>query len=164
MIETLSKIKKTTRELKLSLHRTPTKEEIAEKMDMSLSKLRYVIRSAQGTISLETPINQKEENAKIADVLIDEASVSPDSQVTQDNLMSEVKGMLDKLSQKERDILILRYGLDDDGQKKTLEEIGAKYSVSRERVRQIENRAICKLKKMCKNNAEAKSLKNYLGD
>ena len=149
MIETLSKIKKATRELKGSLHRTPTKEEIAEKLDMPLSKLRYVIRAAQGTI---------------ADVLIDEASVSPDSQVTQDNLMSEVKGMLDKLSQKERDILILRYGLDDDGQKKTLEEIGAKYSVSRERVRQIENRAICKLKKMCKNNAEAKSLKNYLGD
>ena len=162
MIETLGKIKKATRELKSSLHRTPTKEEIAEKLDMSLSKLRYVIRAAQGTISLETPINQKEENAKIADVLIDEATVSPDSQVTQENLMSEVKDMLNQLSQKERDILILRYGLDDDGQKKTLEEIGAKYNVSRERVRQIENRAICKLKKLCRNNAEAKGLKNYL--
>ncbi len=162
MIETLSKIKRATRDLKNTLHRTPTKEEIAEKLDMSLSKLRYVIRAAQGTISLETPINQKEENAKIADVLIDEASVSPDTKVTQDNLMSEVKGMLNKLSQKERDILILRYGLDDDGQKKTLEEIGAKYSVSRERVRQIENRAICKLKKLCKYNVEIKDLKNYL--
>ncbi len=162
MIETLSKIKKATRELKNTLHRTPTKEEIAEKLDMSLSKLRYVIRAAQGTISLETPINQKEENAKIADVLIDEASISPDSQVTQDNLMSEVKDMLGRLSQKERDILILRYGLDDDGQKKTLEEIGAKYGVSRERVRQIENRAICKLKKLCRNNVEVKGLKNYL--
>lgn len=164
MIETLSKIKKATRELKSSLHRTPTKEEIAEKLDMSLSKLRYVIRAAQGTISLETPINQKEENAKIADVLIDEASISPDSQVTQDNLMSEVKDILDRLSQKERDILILRYGLDDNGQKKTLEEIGTKYNISRERVRQIENRAICKLKKLCRNNAEVKGLKNYLGE
>jgi len=162
MIETLSKIKKATRELKISLHRTPTKEEIAEKLDMSLSKLRYVIRSAQGTISLETPINQKEENARIEDILVDEASVAPDSQVTQENLISEVKGMLEKLSQKERDILILRYGLNDDGQKKTLEEIGAIYNVSRERVRQIENRAICKLKKMCKNVVENRGLKNYL--
>jgi len=162
MIETLSKIKKATRELKISLHRTPTKEEIAEKLDMSLSKLRYVIRSAQGTISLETPINQKEENARIEDILVDEASVAPDSQVTQENLISEVKGMLEKLSQKERDILILRYGLNDNGQKKTLEEIGAIYNVSRERVRQIENRAICKLKKMCKNVAENRGLKNYL--
>ena len=129
---------------------------------MSLSKLRYVIRAAQGTISLETPINTKEENAKIADVLIDEASVSPDSHVTQDNLVNEVNDMLGQLSQKERDILILRYGLDDDGKKKTLEEIGAKYNVSRERVRQIENRAICKLKKLCKNNVENKGLKNFL--
>ncbi|MDD3593988.1 MAG: sigma-70 family RNA polymerase sigma factor [Candidatus Gastranaerophilales bacterium] len=162
MIETLGKIKKVSKDLKLYLNRTPTKEEIAEKLDMPLSKLRYVIRSAQGTISIETPINQKEETAKIADILIDEASIAPESQVTQDNLLNEVQGMLSKLSQKERDILILRFGLDDDGQKKTLEEIGAKYSVSRERVRQIENRAICKLKKLCKNNIEAKGLKNYL--
>ena len=150
MIETLSKIKKAARELKTALHRTPTKEEIAEKLDMPLSKLRYVIRAAQSTISLETPITQKEETTRIADVLIDEASVSPDSHVTQNNLMSEVKGMLNKLSQKEKDIIIMRYGLDDDGKKKTLEEIGAKYNVSRERVRQIENRAICMLKKCAK--------------
>ncbi|MCQ2957350.1 MAG: sigma-70 family RNA polymerase sigma factor [Candidatus Gastranaerophilales bacterium] len=162
MIETLGKIKKATRELKISLHRNPTKEEIAEKLDMSLSKLRYVIRIAQGTISLETPINTKEENAKIEDVLIDEASVAPDAQVTTDNLIDKVKDMLGQLSQKERDIVIMRYGLDDDGKKKTLEEIGAKYNVSRERVRQIENRAICKLKKLCKNNTENKGLKNFL--
>ena len=125
MIELLTKIKKATIELINEKNTVPTKEEIAEKLDMSLSKLRYVIRSAQGTISLETPINQKEENTKIEDILVDEDTVSPDSQVTQDNLVSEVKGMLGQLSQKERDILILRYGLNDDGQKKTLEEIGA---------------------------------------
>ena len=164
MIETLSKIKKAARELKTSLHRTPTKEEIAEKLDIPLSKLRYVIRTAQSTISLETPITQKEETTRIADILIDEASVSPDSRVTQNNLVSEVKGMLNKLSQKERDVLIMRYGLDDDGQKKTLEEVGTKYNVSRERVRQIENRALCKLKKLCKNSADKKGLKNYLDE
>lgn len=162
MIETLSKIKRAARELKHSLKRIPTKEEIAEAIDMPLSKLRYVIRAAQSTISLETPITQKEETARIADLLIDEAGVSPDSQVTQNNLASEVKGMLNKLSEKERDILSMRYGLNEDGEKKTLEEIGVKYNVSRERVRQIENRAISKLKKMCRNSANAAGLKNYL--
>ncbi len=162
MIETLSRIKRAARDLKISLRRIPTKEEIAEAIDMPLSKLRYVIRAAQSTISLETPITQKEETARIADLLIDEASVSPDSKVTQNNLSAEVKGMLNKLSQKEREILILRYGLNDDGQKKTLEEIGTMYNVSRERVRQIENRAICKLKKLCRNSANEAGLKNYL--
>ena len=162
MIETLTKIKRATRELRSNLNRTPTKEEIAEKLDIPVSKLGYVIRIAQGTISLETPINQKEENAKIEDVLIDEDSIAPDTKVTQENMFNQVKTMLETLSQKERDILIMRYGLDDDGQKKTLEEIGAKYNVSRERVRQIENRAICKLKKLCKHSIEVKGLKNYL--
>ena len=162
MLETLSKIKKAARELKLSIHRTPTKEEIAEKLDMPLSKLRYVVKAAQSTISLETPITQSEETTRIADLLIDEASIAPESQVTQNNMAKEVKYMLNKLSQKERDILIMRYGLDDGGHKKTLEEIGARYNVSRERVRQIENRAICKLKKMCRNNAIEQDLKNYL--
>jgi len=162
MIETLGKIKRAAKELKIAMHRTPTKEEIAEKLDIPLSKLRYVIRAAQGTISLETPINQKEETARIADLLIDEASISPDSKVTQSHLTSELKGMLSKLSQKERDILILRYGLNENGEKKTLDEVGNIYNVSRERVRQIENRAISKLKKLCKNNAIAKGMKNYL--
>ena len=90
--------------------------------------------------------------------------MSPDTKVTNDSLLSDVRKMLDQLSQKERDVLIMRYGLDDDGVKKTLEEIGARYNVSRERIRQIENRAISKLKKLCRNATVSKNLRNYIGD
>ena len=76
--------------------------------------------------------------------------------------MEDTRHILDQLSPKERDILILRYGLDSDGNKKTLEEIGSIYSVSRERIRQIENRAISKLKKLCKNKDISTNLKNYI--
>ena len=86
------------------------------------------------------------------------------SYVANDSLLSDVRKMLDQLSQKERDVLIMRYGLDDDGVKKTLEEIGARYNVSRERIRQIENRAISKLKKLCRNATVSKNLRNYIGD
>lgn len=163
MIETIGRIKKVTRDLKNELNRAPTKEEIADKLDISLSKLRAVMKSAQSTISLETPMNKKEENTRIGDFLIDTASSTPDNKVTQDSLFSEIRRILDQLSVKERDVLIMRYGLDDDGNKKTLEEIGARYGVSRERIRQIENRAISKLKKLCRNHKGVKSLKNYLG-
>jgi len=163
MIETIGRIKKVTRDLTNELNRKPTKEEIAERLDIPLSKLRAVIKSAQATISLETPLNKKEENAKIGDFLIDISSISPDTRVIQENLFDEIRKILGQLSKKERDVLIMRFGLDDDGNKKTLEEIGSRYGVSRERIRQIENRAISKLKKLCRNNRGIKSLKNYLG-
>jgi RNA polymerase primary sigma factor len=163
MIETIGRVKKITRDLKNELNRAPSKEEIAERLDIPLSKLSSVMKSAQSTISLETPLNKKEENAKIGDFIVDEASITPDSKVTQDDLFTEIRKILDQLSEKERDVLIMRFGLDDDGNKKTLEEIGSRYGVSRERIRQIENRAISKLKKLCRNNKGIKSLKNYLG-
>ena len=75
-----------------------------------------------------------------------------------------LKGMLEQLSQKERDVLILRFGLNNDGNKKTLDEIGSIYGVSRERIRQIENRAISKLKKLCKNKNLTSGLRNYIGE
>jgi len=164
MIETLGKIKKATHDLTNELNRKPTKEEIAEKLDIPLSKLRAVMRSAQATISLETPLNKKEDTTRIGDFLIDNSSTSPDTKVIQENLFSEIQRILGQLSQKERDVLIMRFGLDDDGNKKTLEEIGSRYGVSRERIRQIENRAISKLKRLCRNNRGVKSLKNYLGE
>ena len=163
MIETLGKIKKATRDLTNELNRKPSKEEIAERLDIPLSKLRAVMRSAQATISLETPLNKKEDTTRIGDFLIDNSSLSPDNKVVQESLFDEIRKILDQLSKKERDVLIMRFGLDDDGNKKTLEEIGARYGVSRERIRQIENRAISKLKKLCRNNRGIKSLKNYLG-
>lgn len=163
MIETISRIKKATRDLTTELNRKPTKEEIAERIDIPLSKLRAIMKSAQSTISLETPLNKKEDTTRIGDFLIDNSTISPDTKVIQENLFGEIRKILDQLSKKERDVLIMRFGLDDDGNKKTLEEIGMRYGVSRERIRQIENRAISKLKKLCRNNRGIKSLKNYLG-
>lgn len=162
MIETLSKIKKVSMDLTIENGTAPTKEEIAYKIGMPVSKLTALIESAQGTVSMESPANQKDENTKLSDFIVDETTLSPDTKVTQDNLFSDIKKMLSHLSEKERNVLIMRYGLDDNGEKKTLEEIGTYYGVSRERIRQIENRAMSKLKKLCRNNNINKNLKNYI--
>lgn len=162
MIETLSKIKKISTDLTIENGAAPTKEEIAYKIGMPVQKLTALIESAQGTISIESPANQKDENTKLSDFIVDETTLSPDTKVTQDSLFCDIKKMLNHLSEKERNVLIMRYGLDDNGEKKTLEEIGTYYGVSRERIRQIENRAMSKLKKLCRNNNVNKSLKNYI--
>jgi len=161
MIETLGKIKKASTELTIQNGYPPGKEEIAYKVGMPLNKLTQLIESAQSTVSMETPANQKDENAKIADFIVDESTLSPDNKVTQENLFGDIGKMLNKLSQKERDVLMLRYGLGKDGEKKTLEEIGTQYNVSRERIRQIENRAISKLRKLCRDKNQENALKNY---
>lgn len=163
MIESLSKIRKTTIDLTTELGRVPTKQEIAYRLGLSVNKLTSLVKSAQSTISIEAPANQKEDSTKIADYIVDESTITPDSRVSQENLFEDIRKMLSQLSPKERDVLILRYGLDNNGSKKTLDEIGTQYGVSRERIRQIENRAISKLKKLCKNNNTSKGLKNYFG-
>lgn len=163
MIESLGKIRKATVELTTELGRVPTKQEIAYRLGLSVNKLTSLVKSAQSTISIETPANQKEDSTKIADYIVDESSMAPDSRVSQENLFDDIRKMLSQLSPKERDVLILRYGLDNNGTKKTLDEIGSQYGVSRERIRQIENRAISKLKKLCKNVSLSRGLKNYFG-
>lgn len=163
MIESLSKIRKTTIELTTEFGRAPTKQELAYRLGLSVAKLTALVKSAQSTISIETPANQKEDSTKIADYIVDESTVAPDSRVSQENLFDDIQKMLSQLSPKERDVLILRYGLNNNGTKKTLDEIGSQYGVSRERIRQIENRAISKLKKLCKNVTVNKGLKNYFG-
>ena len=100
----------------------------------------------------------------LADYIVDESTIAPSERVSQENLFEDIQRMLKQLSPKERDILILRYGLDNNGEKKTLDEIGSHYGVSRERIRQIENRAISKLKKLCKNANLTVDLKNYFGN
>ena len=163
MIESLSKIRKTTIDLTTELGRAPTKQEIAYRLGLSVNKLTSLVKSAQSTISIESPANQKEDSTKIADYIVDESTITPDSRVSQENLFDDIRKMLSQLSPKERDVLILRYGLDNNGTKKTLDEIGSQYGVSRERIRQIENRAISKLKKLCKNTNLNRGLKNYFG-
>lgn len=164
MIESLGKIRRATIDLTTELGHSPSKQEIAYRLGISVSKLNSIIKSAQLTISMETPANSSEESAKIADFIVDDTSISPDGRVTQENLFDDIKKILSQLSQKERDVLILRFGLDSTGRKKTLDEIGSQYGVSRERIRQIENRAIAKLKKLCKNKKLTLGLKTYFGE
>ncbi len=164
MIESLGKIRKATLDLTTELGHPPSKQEVAYKLGLSVQKLTSILKSAQSTISIETPANQKEDSTKIADYIVDENTMAPDNRVSQENLFSDIQKMLKQLSPKERDILILRYGLDNNGEKKTLDEIGSHYGVSRERIRQIENRAISKLKKLCKNANLTVDLKNYFGN
>ena len=163
MIESLGKIRRATIDLTSELGRTPTKQEIAYRLNVSVNKLTSIVKSAQATISMETPASSSEDSSKIADFIVDDSTITPDSRVSQENLFEDIRKMLNQLSPKERDVLILRYGLDNSGAKKTLDEIGSQYGVSRERIRQIENRAIAKLKKLCKNNPLTVGLKNYFG-
>ena len=130
-------------------------------MGIPVNKLTSLIKAAQSTISIETPATAKDESSKLGDFIVDESTISPDTRVSQENLFEDIQKMLNQLSPKERDVLIMRFGLNDDGNRKTLEEIGSRYGVSRERIRQIENRAISKLKKLCKNNNLSKGFKNY---
>lgn len=164
LIESINKIKKATMDLTTELGRIPVKQEIADKMGITVSKLTSIIKATQSTISIDTPTGQKDDSNKIIDYIVDENTAAPDSLVSQESMLDDIKGMLEQLSQKERDVLILRFGLNNNGNKKTLDEIGSIYGVSRERIRQIENRAISKLKKLCKNKNLTSGLKNYFGE
>ncbi|MBQ9688046.1 sigma-70 family RNA polymerase sigma factor, partial [bacterium] len=164
LIDSLNKIKKATIDLTTELGHTPTNEEIAYRLGFSLSKLNNIIKSSQSTISIESPVNQKDDSTKISDSIVDESTIAPENRVSQEDLLDEIGKMLEKLSPKEKDVLIKRYGLDNNGEKKTLDEVGGEYGVSRERIRQIENRAISKLKRMCKNEIAFNELQNYFRD
>ena len=163
MIDSISKIRRTTIELTTELGRTPTKQEIAYRLGLPVSKLASIIKSAQSTVSMDTPATSDDDSSKIADFIVDNSTITPDGKVSQENLLEDTRKILNQLSQKERDVLILRYGLDNNGMKKTLDEIGSQYGVSRERIRQIETRAISKLKKLCKNEKLHDGLINYFG-
>ena len=148
MIDSIGKIKRATIDLTTELGHPPTKQEIAYRLGLPVSKLTAIIKSAQSTVSMDTPASSDEDASKIADFIVDKSTITPDGKVTHENLLQDIRQILNQLSQKERDVLILRYGLDNNGMKKTLDEIGSQYGVSRERIRQIENRAISKLKKL----------------
>jgi len=155
LYETISRIKKTTKTLSQEFGRKPTEEEIAESMEMTIEKLRFIAKSAQLPISLETPIG-KEEDSRLGDFI--EADIeNPEQDVAKNLLREDLEGVLATLSPRERDVLRLRYGL-DDGRMKTLEEIGQIFDVTRERIRQIEAKALRKLRHPNRNGA----LKEYI--
>ncbi len=144
MMDTINKLKKVTRNLQQEKGRKPTDEEIAEAMDLSLSKLRDLMKVTQEPISLETPIG-KEEDGKLGDFIEDEEAETPATSVTKEFLREDIIEVMAGLSPRERDVLRLRFGL-DDGRQRTLEEVGQLFAVTRERIRQIEAKALRKLR------------------
>lgn len=155
LYETISRIKKTTKLLSQEMRRKPTEEEIATRMEMTIEKLRFIAKSAQLPISLETPIG-KEEDSRLGD-FIEADGETPEDEVSKNLLREDLENVLDTLSPRERDVLRLRYGL-DDGRMKTLEEIGQIFNVTRERIRQIEAKALRKLRHPNRNSI----LKEYI--
>ncbi len=144
MIETINKLVRFTRLLVQELGREPTTEELAEKMEMPVQKVRRAMRVAQEPISLETPIGEEDES-HLGDFIVDHGTVSPSDQVISLNLTEQTAQVLKTLSHREEKIIRLRFGM-EDGNEHTLEEVGHNFEVTRERIRQIEAKALRKLR------------------
>ncbi|HEU4402423.1 MAG TPA: RNA polymerase sigma factor RpoD, partial [Candidatus Polarisedimenticolia bacterium] len=144
MIETINKLIRTSRYLVQEYGREPTPEEIAEKMELPLDKVRKVLKIAKEPISLETPIGE-EEDSHLGDFIEDRAVTSPVDAVIQLNLKEQTQKVLKTLSPREEMVLKMRFGV-GDGSEHTLEEVGQSFAVTRERIRQIESKALRKLR------------------
>ncbi|HEY3826528.1 MAG TPA: RNA polymerase sigma factor RpoD [Bryobacteraceae bacterium] len=144
MIETINKLIRTSRVLVQELGREPTNEELAVKMELPVQKVRRVMRVAQEPISLETPVGEEDES-HLGDFIVDQATLSPSEQVINLNLHEQTAEVLKTLSPREEKIIRLRFGL-EDGSEHTLEEVGQNFAVTRERIRQIEAKALRKLR------------------
>jgi len=144
MIETINKLVRTQRQLVQELGREPTSEEIAKRMDIPVAKVRKILKIAQEPISLETPIGE-EEDSHLGDFIEDKAVVSPSDAVINLSLKKQTSSVLKTLTPREEKVIKMRFGL-DDGSEHTLEEVGQSFAVTRERIRQIEAKALRKLR------------------
>jgi len=144
MIETINKLVRTSRQLVQELGREPTSEEIAKRMDIPVGKVRKILKIAQEPISLETPIGE-EEDSHLGDFIEDKGVVSPSDAVINLNLKEQTSSVLKTLTPREEKVIKMRFGL-DDGSEHTLEEVGQSFAVTRERIRQIEAKALRKLR------------------
>ncbi len=156
MVETINKMSRVQRQLTLELNREPSEEEIAKKMGVGVDKVREVLKISQEPVSLETPIGE-EDDSHLGDFLKDESSLSPEEYTENEILKEEIKEVLMSLQAREQEVLELRFGL-IDGTCHTLEEVGKKFNVTRERIRQIEAKALRKLR----HPSRAKKLKDFL--
>ena len=156
MVETINKVIRISRRLLQELGREPTPEEIAKEMGISEERVREIQKIAQDPVSLETPIGE-EEDSRLSDFIEDEGSAAPVESVSFIMLKEQLIGVLDTLTPREEKVLRLRYGL-DDGRPRTLEEVGKEFNVTRERIRQIEAKALRKLR----HPSRSKRLKDFL--
>jgi RNA polymerase primary sigma factor len=157
MVETINKLLRTQRRLTQELNREPTNEEIAEAMELDVDKVEHIMKIKQDIASLDASIRDDEEESVLSDFIEDEDTISPEESATNQLLKEQVKGMLGALTEREQKILKLRFGL-EDGRQHTLEEVGQEFSVTRERIRQIEAKALAKLRK----HKDAKKLHDYI--
>ncbi len=156
MVETMAKYKQVSRRLAQDLGRDPMPEEIATEMDVEVEKIYQIEKISQDTISLELPIGDDDDRSRLSDFISDDKMVSPDQEVAHSILTDQIQEILDHLSEKERKILEMRHGL-LDGTYHTLEEVGKEFGVTRERIRQIEAKALEKIRQ----HEKARRLKSY---
>lgn len=157
MVETINKLLRTQRRLTQELNREPSNEEIAQAMEIDVDKVEHIMKIKQDISSLDASIRDDEEDSVLADFIEDEDTISPEESATGQLLKEHVKEMLSALTEREQKILKLRFGL-EDGKSHTLEEVGQEFSVTRERIRQIEAKALAKLRK----HRDAKKLHDYI--
>ena len=156
MVETINKLIRVSRQLLQELGREPTPEEIAEQMDMPVEKVREILKISQEPVSLETPIGE-EEDSHLGDFIQDDQVPVPADAAAFELLKEQLNEVLDTLTEREQKVLRLRFGL-DDGKARTLEEVGRQFNVTRERIRQIEAKALRKLR----HPSRSRKLKDYL--
>lgn len=156
MVETINKLIRVQRQLLQDLGREPTPEEIAEDMDLTPEKVREILKIAQEPVSLETPIGE-EDDSHLGDFIEDQDATSPADHAAYELLKEQLEDVLDTLTDREENVLRLRFGL-DDGRTRTLEEVGKVFGVTRERIRQIEAKALRKLR----HPSKSKRLKDFL--
>ncbi|HEY9715740.1 MAG TPA: RNA polymerase sigma factor RpoD [Chroococcales cyanobacterium] len=157
MVETINKLLRTQRRLTQELNREPTNEEIAKAMEIDVDKVEHIMKIKQDISSLDASIRDDEEDSVLADFIEDDETITPEESATGQLLKEQVKDMLSALTEREQKILKLRFGL-EDGKSHTLEEVGQEFSVTRERIRQIEAKALAKLRK----HRDAKKLHDYI--
>ncbi len=156
MVETINKLIRVQRNLLQELGREPTPEEIGEKMEMTAERVREILKISQEPVSLETPIGE-EEDSQLGDFIEDGEAVVPPDAASFSMLQEQLAKVLDSLSERERKVIELRFGL-EDGHPRTLEEVGREFGVTRERIRQIESKTLCKLR----HPSRSSRLKDYL--
>lgn len=156
MVETIHKVSRAARQLLQELGREPTAEEIATRIDMPVERVREIMKVAQDPVSLETPIGE-EEDSHLGDFVEDSDSPAPADAASYTLLREQLQSVLHTLTQREEAVLRLRYGL-DDGRPRTLEEVGQEFNITRERIRQIEAKALRKLR----HPSRSRQLRDYL--